>query len=54
MLFMPKLAWSFWRDGTCADSTWRDELIPKLLCSSFNPVVENWTRSAIKKIMKIQ
>lgn len=29
--------------GTCADSTWRDELIPTLSCSYFNPVVEVWT-----------
>lgn len=29
--------------GTCAGSTWRDELIPKLKIDSFNPVVEDWT-----------
>lgn len=32
--------------GTCADSTWRDELIPMLDDSkieTFNPVVPNWT-----------
>ena len=29
--------------GTCADTTWRDELIPKLKVDYFNPVVEDWT-----------
>ena len=32
--------------GTCADSTWREELITKLdeeKVSYFNPVVEDWT-----------
>lgn len=30
--------------GTCAGSTWRDELIPKLNCDFFNPVIEGeWT-----------
>ena len=32
--------------GTCADSTWREELETKLdhdKISTFNPVVENWT-----------
>lgn len=32
--------------GTCAESTWRDELIPMLGnfdCEWFNPVVKNWT-----------
>ncbi len=32
--------------GTCANSTWRDELIPeldKLGYSYFNPIVPNWT-----------
>jgi hypothetical protein len=32
--------------GTCADTTWRDELIKeldKLGIEYFNPVVENWT-----------
>ena len=31
--------------GTCAKSTWRDELIPMLdqsKISAFNPVVEHW------------
>lgn len=32
--------------GTCADTTWRDELIPMLEARGidyFNPVVKNWT-----------
>lgn len=29
--------------GTCAESTWRDELIPLLEIPYFNPVVEDWT-----------
>lgn len=30
--------------GTCAESTWREELIPMLKVSYFNPVVEDWTK----------
>ena len=29
--------------GTCAESTWRDELIPQLTVDYFNPVVKDWT-----------
>lgn len=29
--------------GTCAESTWRNELISKLKIDYFNPVVEDWT-----------
>ena len=29
--------------GTCEGRDWRSELIPKLKCNYFNPVVENWT-----------
>jgi hypothetical protein len=29
--------------GTCANSKWRDKLIPLLKIDYFNPVVENWT-----------
>jgi len=29
--------------GTCAESTWRDELIKILSIEYFNPVVKNWT-----------
>jgi len=29
--------------GTCAESTWREELIKNLHVSYFNPVVEDWT-----------
>ena len=28
--------------GTCNGSTWRDEIIPKLDCDFFNPVVDDW------------
>lgn len=29
--------------GTCNDSKWRDELIPKLRINYYNPVVPDWT-----------
>ncbi len=29
--------------GTCGESTWREELIPKLEIDYFNPVVDDWT-----------
>ena len=30
--------------GTCNESTWRDQLIPRLTnASAYNPVVPNWT-----------
>ncbi|MFC8686077.1 nucleoside 2-deoxyribosyltransferase domain-containing protein [Brevibacillus porteri] len=29
--------------GTCANSKWRDKLIPKLKIKYYNPVVKNWT-----------
>ena len=29
--------------GTCAESKWREYLIPKLKCDYFNPVVPDWT-----------
>lgn len=32
--------------GTVADSTWRQELIPKLTIDFFNPVVEDWNEEA--------
>lgn len=28
--------------GTCADTTWREELIPMLKIDYFNPVVDDW------------
>ena len=37
--------------GTCADTTWRDELIPILESKGidyFNPVVKDWTEDCIK------
>ena len=33
--------------GTCADSTWRDELMPCLQVPYFNPVVEDWTPECV-------
>lgn len=30
--------------GTCHESTWREDLIPKLNADYFNPYVEDWTR----------
>jgi hypothetical protein len=35
--------------GTCAESTWRERLIPLLKIKFFNPVVENWDEEAQKK-----
>lgn len=32
--------------GTCGDSTWRDEIIPKLTCDYFNPIVPDWNEEA--------
>ncbi len=29
--------------GTCGNSSWRDEIIPKLQVDYFNPVVKDWT-----------
>lgn len=33
--------------GTCAETTWRDDLIKVLQVKSFNPVVEDWTEECI-------
>ena len=33
--------------GMCADSTWRDQLIPKLEIDYFNPVVDDWTEDCM-------
>ena len=30
--------------GTLCESTWRDELIPRLKIDYFNPVVDDWTK----------
>lgn len=29
--------------GTCADTTWREDLMPSLNVEYFNPVVKDWT-----------
>ena len=33
--------------GTCNESTWREELIPKLKIDYFNPVVKDWTEDCM-------
>jgi len=33
--------------GTCADSTWRDELIKMIQIDYFNPVVDDWTPECV-------
>jgi hypothetical protein len=35
--------------GTCANSKWRDKLIPMLKINYFNPVVSNWNEEARKQ-----
>ena len=34
--------------GTCAESTWRDELIKMIQVEYFNPVVEDWAPECIE------
>jgi len=38
--------------GTCNESKWRDELIPKLNINYFNPVVEDWTEECMAEEIK--
>jgi len=38
--------------GTCNNSTWRQELIPKLTIDYFDPVVDDWTEEAQKEEIK--
>jgi len=38
--------------GTCNESTWREELIPKLKIDYFNPVVDNWTDEAYQNELR--
>lgn len=38
--------------GTCNESTWRDQLIPKLKIDYFNPVCDDWTEEAYKQELK--
>lgn len=35
--------------GTCAESTWREKLIPLLKINYFNPVVDDWTEECARK-----
>lgn len=38
--------------GTCNNSTWREQLIPKLKIDYFNPVVDDWTEDDYKEELK--
>jgi len=38
--------------GTCANSKWRDHLIPLLTINYFNPVVKNWTKECMVEEIK--
>lgn len=38
--------------GTCAESTWRDHLIPMLDIDFFNPVVDEWTKECQEEEIK--
>lgn len=38
--------------GTCADSTWREELIPHLKLDYFNPVVTDWDDEAYEEELR--
>lgn len=35
--------------GTCNNSSWRERLIPLLMCDYFNPVVPDWTEECQKR-----
>ena len=38
--------------GTCAESTWREKLIPLLKINYFNPVVDDWTEECYKEELR--
>ncbi len=38
--------------GTVNNTTWRDEIIPRLKIDYFNPVVKEWTKQAYKRELK--
>ena len=38
--------------GTCADSRWREELIPMLKAEYYNPVVPEWTEEAYQRELR--
>ena len=38
--------------GTCAESTWREELIQKLTINHFNPVVPDWNEEAYQEELR--
>ena len=35
--------------GTCNGYDWRSELIPKLTCDYYNPIVDNWDKEAQRR-----
>ena len=39
-------------DGTCNNSTWRENLIPLLNIDYFNPVVDDWTPDCMAEEIK--
>ncbi|MGD9161517.1 MAG: nucleoside 2-deoxyribosyltransferase domain-containing protein [Desulfobacteraceae bacterium] len=38
--------------GTCAESTWREQLISRLKIDYFNPVVPDWTEECYQRELK--
>ncbi|MFC0903683.1 nucleoside 2-deoxyribosyltransferase domain-containing protein [Clostridium sp. MT-14] len=38
--------------GTCADSKWREKLIPMLNVNYFNPITHNWNEAARQEEIK--
>jgi len=38
--------------GTCANSTWREDLIPMLNIEYFNPVVDDWTEECYQEELR--
>lgn len=38
--------------GTCANSRWRNKMIPQLKIDYFNPVVKNWTEECKQEELK--
>ena len=38
--------------GTCAESTWREQLIPQLKINYFDPVVDDWTSDCMEEEIK--
>jgi len=38
--------------GTCNDSTWREDIMPKLTIEYFNPVVPDWNEEAYQEELR--